>query len=132
MKANQTRSKEIQSESPWILRKLGIDFGPASKTSIHDRKKSMKTIKVTAMVTILVASLVFATTSPAEARKVTNDDKLSPKSYEIKIQKITTEKSNQDNSNQKKSFGKAEQIKTKLKQMEAKKALEFVKKTYKT
>ncbi|MEM3107808.1 MAG: hypothetical protein QW838_03790 [Candidatus Nitrosotenuis sp.] len=92
----------------------------------------MKTIKVTAMVTILVASLVFATTSPAEARKVTNDDKLSPKSYEIKIQKITTEKSNQDNSNQKKSFGKAEQIKTKLKQMEAKKALEFVKKTYKT
>lgn len=93
----------------------------------------MKTIKVTAMVAILVASLVFATTSPVEARKATNDDKLSPKSYGTKtFQKSTMEKSNQDNSDQKKSFDKAEQIKTKLKQLEAKKALEFVKKTYKT
>ncbi|MFN3655479.1 MAG: hypothetical protein ACK4TO_09200 [Candidatus Nitrosotenuis sp.] len=93
----------------------------------------MKTIKATAIIVILTTSLIFATVSPAEARKATNDDKLSPKSYGIKtFQKTTMEKSYSDNSEQKKSFSKSEQIKTKLKQIEAKKALEFVKKTYKT
>lgn len=93
----------------------------------------MNTVKATAVIAILAASLVFATVSPAEARKATNDDKLPPKSYGIKtLHKTSMEKSYPDNVEQKKSFNKSEQIKTKLKQIEAKKALEFVKKTYKT
>lgn len=88
--------------------------------------------KVTVLATILAIALVFAAISPAEAKKAINDN-LSPKSYGIKTNyKISVEKTYPDNSEPKKSFVKSEQLKTKLKQLEVQKALEFVKKTYRT
>jgi hypothetical protein len=91
----------------------------------------MRTIKASVLVAVLATALVLGTVTNAEAKRTGIDEKLSPKSYGSKTSyKVTSEKVQQDIPEHKKFLMKSEQLKTKLKQIEAQKALEFFKKTY--
>jgi hypothetical protein len=96
----------------------------------------MKIIKVTALAAILATALIFANSSPAEAKAANTDDNLSPKSFGLKSNhKLSIEKTYSDKFDPKKQLTKPdklkpEQLKAKLKMIEAQKALEFAKKKY--
>lgn len=92
----------------------------------------MKAISVAALSAILVMAVTFANFSPAEAKKAEVDDRLSPKSFgQTSSHKVNIAKTYDKQDSTKKPFAlKSEQLKTKLKLAEAKKAMDFVKKTY--
>ncbi|WP_048194465.1 hypothetical protein [Candidatus Nitrosotenuis uzonensis] len=88
----------------------------------------MKTIMVTSIAAILVFAVTVANVSPAEAKKADITDRLSPKSFGTKtMYKVSIEKSYDAQEPTMKL--KSEQLKSKLKLMEAKKAKEITKKT---
>ncbi|MEM4253724.1 MAG: hypothetical protein QXE84_09410 [Candidatus Nitrosotenuis sp.] len=89
----------------------------------------MKTIMATSIAAILVFAVTVANVSPAEAKKADTTDRLSPKSFGTKtMYKVSIEKS-YDAQEPTMKLLKSEQLKSKLKLMEAKKAKEITKKT---
>jgi hypothetical protein len=92
----------------------------------------MKAFSVVALAAILIMAVTFANFAPAEAKKAEVDERLSPKSFGPKTtHKVNIEKTYEKSDSAKKPLVlKSEQLKTKLKLAETKKAMDFVKKTY--
>lgn len=91
----------------------------------------MKSLKISAIVVILVVSLVSSSISVVEAKKASTDDKLSPKSYGLKTSSNPVIKST-DKSDATTKFKnlKTEEIRSIQKIIEEQKASMYIKKAY--
>jgi hypothetical protein len=92
----------------------------------------MKAIKVTVLIAMLATGFLLVNFPSIEAKKANTNDRLTVKSYGPKSDhKISVAKAYDDKSDSPKPFTKKpEEIKTKLKLIEAQKALELAKKIY--
>jgi|GEM_PF-6984718 len=87
----------------------------------------MKVMMAIPLAAILVMAVTITNISPADATKADTSNKLSPKSFGLKnAYKVSVEKT-YDKEPFKKTSLKAEDLKTKLKLIEAKKAAELIK-----
>lgn len=90
----------------------------------------MKSLKISAIVVILVVSLVSSSISIVEAKKASTDDKLSPKIYGLKTSSNPVIKSTDKSDATKFKNLKREEIRSIQKIIEEQKVSMYIKKAY--